>query len=138
MPNENFTASCEKAKRQMQKAILNNITKACLLVEREAKKNCPIDQGPLRAAMTHDVNIVFGEVIGRIGNTMEYAPYVHQGTGIYAKDGNGRKTPWKYKAEGGKYAGWHTTKGQKPQPFLENAKISNMAKIQMLLGEGLR
>ncbi|MEG2740558.1 HK97 gp10 family phage protein [Clostridium sp.] len=138
MSNENFSASCEKAKIQMQKAILNNITKACLLVEREAKKNCPIDQGPLRAAMTHDVNIVFDEVIGRIGNTMEYAPYAHQGTGIYAKDGNGRKTPWKYKAEGGKYAGWHITVGQKPQPFLENAKISNMAKIQMLLGEGLR
>lgn len=133
-----FASSCEKAKRLMELQIIANVTKACLLVEREGKKNCPVDQGPLRAAMCHDVNVGFGEVIGRIGNTMEYAPYVHQGTGIYAKDGNGRKTPWKYKAEGGKYAGWHKTVGQRPQPFLENAKTSNIAKIQYILGEGLR
>ncbi|MDM0720058.1 HK97 gp10 family phage protein, partial [Clostridium perfringens] len=71
-------------------------------------------------------NVIFGEVIGRVGNTMEYAPYVHQGTGIYAKDGNGRKTPWKYKVESGKYKGWHITKGQRPQPFLEKAKIDSI------------
>ena len=88
--------------------------------------------------MTHDVNIVFGQIIGRVGNTLEYAPYVHQGTGIYAKDDDGRKTPWKYKVEAGKYKGWHTTKGQKPQPFLEKSKVDNIAKIQNILGEGLK
>lgn len=133
-----FSNSCERAKRQLEHQILKNITKACLLVERDAKKNCPIDQGILKAAMTHDINIWFGEVIGRIGNTMEYAPYVHQGTGIYAIDGNGRKTPWRYKVESGKYEGWHITKGQKPQPFLENAKIKNIVRIQNILQEGLR
>lgn len=134
----NFSDSCEKAKKQMERQMLKNVTKACLLVERDAKKNCPVDQGILRSAMTHDVNIVFGEIIGRVGNTMEYAPYVHQGTGIYAKNGDGRKTPWKYKLEAGKYKGWHTTVGQKPQPFLEKAKVDNISKIQNLLGEGLR
>lgn len=138
MSNEQFSESCEKAKKKMENQILKNVTKACLLIERDGKKNCPVNQGPLRAAMTHDVNIVFGQIIGRVGNTLEYAPYVHQGTGIYAKDGNGRKTPWKYKAEAGKYKGWHTTVGQKPQPFLEKAKVDNIAKIQNILGEGLK
>ncbi|HAT4348528.1 HK97-gp10 family putative phage morphogenesis protein [Clostridium perfringens] len=136
--NEQFKSSCQKAKELIGKQIFNNVTKACLLIERDAKKNCSVDQGTLRAAMTHDVNIVFGQIIGRVGNTLEYAPYVHQGTGIYAKDGDGRKTPWKYKVEAGKYKGWHTTKGQKPQPFLEKAKVDNIVKIQNILGEGLK
>lgn len=136
--NEQFKSSCQKAKELIGKQIFNNVTKACLLIERDAKKNCPVDQGTLRAAMTHDVNIVFGQIIGRVGNTLEYAPYVHQGTGIYAKDDDGRKTPWKYKVEAGKYKGWHITKGQKPQPFLEKSKVDNIAKIQNILGEGLK
>lgn len=137
MSNQAFKNSCKRVKKQVEKQILKNITKACLLIERDAKKNCPVDQGQLRASMTHDVNLSFGQIIGRVGNIAEYAPYVHQGTGIYAKDGDGRKIPWKYKAEGGKYAGWHITKGQKPQPFLEKAKVDNIAKIQNVLEEGL-
>lgn len=122
----------------MERQILKNVTKVCLLVERDAKKNCPVDQGLLKAAMTHDVDVIFDTAIGKVGNTMEYAPYVHQGTGIYAINGDGRKTPWKYKVEAGKYKGWHETVGQKPQPFLEDAKVKNIAKIQIILGEGLR
>lgn len=133
-----FSESCEKAKKQMELKVIKNLNKACLLVERTAKQNCPVDQGLLRSAMGHDVNVIFGEIIGRVGNTMEYAPYVHQGTGIYAKNGDGRKTPWKYVVKAGKYKGGHITVGQKPQPFLENAKTSNIAKIQNILGEGLR
>lgn len=138
MSNQEFRNSCEKAKKQVEKQMLKNITKACLLIERDAKKNCPVDQGILRASMTHDVNFLFGQIIGRVGNISEYAPYVHQGTGIYAVNGDGRKTPWKYKVEGGKYKGWHETVGQKPQPFLEDAKTKNLSKIQIILGEGLR
>ncbi|KGJ48077.1 hypothetical protein KD33_16775 [Clostridium sp. NCR] len=138
MSNESFSSSCERVKRQVENQILKNINTACLLLKRDSIKNCPVDQGLLRAAMVHDVNILFGEVIGRVGNTMEYSPYVHQGTGIYAINGDGRKTPWKYEAKSGKYKGWHITVGQKPQPFLESAKIANMKKIQKILGEGLR
>lgn len=138
MSNESFSSSCERVKRQVENQMLKNINTACLLLKRDSMKNCPVDQGPLRAAMVHDVNILFGEVIGRVGNTMEYSPYVHQGTGIYAINGDGRKTPWKYEAKSGKYKGWHITVGQNPQPFLESAKIANMKKIQKVLGEGLR
>lgn len=135
--SSDFANSCERAKKLIEVQLINNITKACLLVERKGKQYCPIDEGPLRAAMCHDVNVIFGEVIGRVGNTMEYAPYVHQGTGIYAKDGNGRKTPWKYKVKSGKYKGWHITKGQRPQQFLEKAKIDSIGKIEKILKEGL-
>ncbi|AUM96150.1 MULTISPECIES: hypothetical protein [Clostridium] len=132
--NREFQRSLEEATYRQVMKVFKNAEKACTFLEGEGKKNCPVDQGPLRAAMFHDVKLTSTEIVGSVANSMEYAPYVHQGTGIYAKDGNGRKTPWKYKVEKGKYAGWHITKGQKPNQFLEKAKLNNKDKINNILG----
>lgn len=134
--NSEFVKSIENATLKIILEATKNMEKACLLVERDAKKNCPVDQGILRASMQHDVNITTAEIVGTVSNSSEYAPYVHQGTGIYAVNGDGRKTPWKYEVKKGKYKGWHITKGQKPQPFLEKAKLDNKDKIlKILAGE---
>lgn len=130
----NFSNSIEHARNEIIQKVVKNTHKACLLVENEAKKNCPVDQGPLRASITSDVKLTHEAVSGMIGSNNSYAPYVHNGTGIYAKDGNGRKTPWKFKVKKGKYKGWHVTKGQKPQPFLEKAKLSLKDNITSILG----
>lgn len=132
--NREFQKSLEKATYKQVMKVFKNTEMACLFLEGEAKKNCSVDQGPLRAAMFHDTKLTSSEIIGTVANSKEYAPYVHQGTGIYAINGDGRKTPWKYKAEKGKYAGWHTTKGQKPKPFLEKAKLNSKSKINRILG----
>lgn len=132
--NREFQRSLEEATYKMIMEAFKNTEKACVFLEGEAKKNCPVDMGILRAAMFHDVGLSETEIVGSVANSKEYAPYVHQGTGIYAKDGNGRKTPWKYKVEKGKYAGWHITRGQKPNPFLEKAKLNNKDKINNILG----
>lgn len=95
-------------------AVDNALKKACLMVEAEAKKECPVDDGQLRQSITHEID----GLTGAVGTNVEYAPYVHQGTGIYAVNGDGRKDRWSYKDAEGK---WHTTIGQKPQPFLETA-----------------
>lgn len=106
------------------------LTQACLLVENEAKRKCPVDTGQLRQSITHNVE----DNVGTIGTNVEYAPYVEYGTGIHARDGNGRQTPWSYKdAEGN----WHRTVGQKPQPFLEPALLENEKAIFKLIEEGL-
>lgn len=138
MSNEEFKNSCESAKMQMNIQLRKNINKCCMLIKRDAIKNCPVDMGILRASIFFRTIYNLNLVKGAIASSLEYAPYVHQGTGIYAVNGDGRKTPWKYKVESGKYMGWHKTKGQKPQPFLEKAKISNILTIQEILGEGLR
>ncbi|MDQ0150569.1 HK97 gp10 family phage protein [Eubacterium multiforme] len=136
--NEEFKNSCKEAKAKMNMQLRKNINKCCLLIKREAVKNCPVDMGILRASIffrtVHNMN----SVNGYIASSLEYAPYVHQGTGIYAVNGDGRKTPWRYEAKAGKYKGWHTTKGQKPNPFLEKAKTDNIARIELMLREGLR
>lgn len=98
------------AKLDVSKAL----NKACLVVENEAKRLCPVDTGDLRNSITHEVD----DGVGIVGTNKEYAPYVEFGTGIFAVEGNGRDTPWSYQDDEGN---WHTTIGQKPQPFLEPA-----------------
>lgn len=134
MSNEEFTNSLNLAQQTIINNLIKNMETACLLVETTAKVNCPIDNGQLRASINHEVELEGNEVNGYIGTNMEYGVFVHQGTGIYAVDGKGRKTPWKYCAEDGKYKGFHTTKGQRPQPFLDNAKLANKSKISKILG----
>ena len=97
-----------------QSDIEKALNKSCLAVENEAKKQCPVDTGDLRNSITHEVE----DNVGYIGTNKEYAPYVEYGTGIFAVEGNGRDTPWSYQDDEGN---WHTTIGQKPQPFLNPA-----------------
>lgn len=131
--NKKFEKSFENATLIMIKNLVGNMDKACLLVERDGKKNCPVDQGILRASIQHDVSLSDTEIVGTVFSSEEIAPYVHQGTGIYVSDGNGRKTPWKYEAKAGKYKGWHITRGQKPNQFLDKAKLNNKDKILKIL-----
>lgn len=128
-----FEASVDNATLEIIRRLGANMEKACLVVERSAKQKCPVDQGTLRADIHHAVETNTEAVTGAIGNSLEYAPFVHEGTGIYAKNGRGRKTPWKFKAASGKYKGWHTTKGQKPNPYLEDAKQESLSKISAIL-----
>jgi HK97 gp10 family phage protein len=107
-----------------RKYLYEGMTKACALVQTDARKRCPKDTGNLRRSIDFEVEEDGSE--GVIYSNAEYAPYVEIGTGIYSSKGNGRKTPWKYRGS----KGWVTTKGNKPQPFLEPAAQSNRSDIQ--------
>ena len=135
MPDNNeFARSIDDATARIISDMKQKMNRACLVVEASAKRECPVDQGILRASITSEVEMSTSEITGRIGSNLEYAPYVHNGTGIYAKNGDGRRTPWVYNAAAGRYRGFHCTKGQRPQPFLEDAKIRNKAAIERILG----
>ena len=116
------------------------------MVVRDAVKLAPKDKGQLRASWN----------IKRYGNSVKikfaskYGYYVHEGTGIYASNGLGRKTPWTYCYNDGKgrkgyrasrYNGgkgrkeYRTTRGQKPQPFLSKSLEKNKDKIIQILTE---
>ena len=132
--NSKFEESMLDAMIQIIEDTARNMKTACYVVEAEAKKNCPVDMGHLRASITSEVEVTDKEIIGYVGSNMDYAPYVHNGTGIYATNGDGRKTPWGYEAEAGKYKGFHWTHGQRPQPFLENAKLAKKNSVERILG----
>ena len=116
--------------RGLEKAIQEGLEKACLIVEADAKRNAPVDDGQLRQSITHKVS----EFEGVIGTNVEYAPYVEIGTGIYSTEGTGRKTAWIYQDE--KTGEMVKTKGMKAQPFLVPALESNRKDIEKCF-EGL-
>ena len=104
---------------------------ACALVERSAKKKAPKDTGALRRSITSKVDGLTGIVF----TPLEYAPYVEYGTGLFAENGNGRKdVPWNYQDDKGE---WHSTRGQKPQPFMRPALNENRTEIIRIIKEGL-
>lgn len=133
--NEEFIRSMENATFKMVMDMSQKMDKACLVVESQAKQNCPVDIGILRVSITSETEVTASEIVGRVGTNEEYGPYVHNGTGIYAKDGNGRKTPWGYTVRAGKHKGFHWTHGQRPQPFLENAKLEKKSTVERILGD---
>lgn len=104
---------------------------ACALVERSAKMKAPKDTGALRRSITSKVDGLTGIVF----TPLQYSPYVEFGTGLFAENGAGRKdVPWNYQDDKGE---WHSTRGQKPQPFMRPALNENRTEIIRIIKEGL-
>ena len=61
---------------KINKANKQIINKACLMVERDAKKLCPVDTGRLRSSITHEIQ----GTTGRVGSNVEYSRAVELGT----------------------------------------------------------
>lgn len=74
--------------------------------------------GNLRNSITHDTVANDHSITIAVGSAVQYAPYVELGTGVYAENGTGRKTPWRYQDAKGD---WHTTSGMPARPFLRPA-----------------
>ena len=106
------------------------LSQACALVERSAKQKAPKDTGELRRSITSKIEGTQGIVY----TPLEYAPYVEYGTGLFAENGGRKDVPWNYQDDKGN---WHSTSGQKPQPFMRPALNENREKIVDLLGEAI-
>ena len=105
--------------------------KACALVERAAIEKAPKgDTGELRRSIKSEVK----DTTGKVYTSLEYAPYVEFGTGLFAEKGGRKDVPWCYQDEKGV---WHATKGQHPQPFMRPALNNNRDEILRLLKGGL-
>ena len=110
------------------------IGKACAPVEAEAKKKAPKDTGALRRSITSKVDTSGSDIVGIVYTPLEYAPYVEYGTGLFAEERGRKDVPWCYQDDKGN---WHTTSGQKPQPFMRPALNENREKIAQLIKEGI-
>lgn len=102
----------------------------CAIVERSAKQLAPKDNGELRRSITSKVE----DGVGIVFTPLEYAPYVEYGTGLFAEEGGRTDVPWSYQDEEGE---WHSTSGQKPQPFMRPALNNNISLIKQILKEEL-
>lgn len=153
-----FEQSCDEADKLVLDILVQNMELTLDHVAEKAKEKVGVGTGALRAdTRSLGVEIVGDEVHGAVGNSLEHAIYHHQGTGIYAEEGNGRKTPWVY-VEGGSSTGgqkkeytWeeakraaaflrskglkaHATRGSKPNPYLKDTIEQEQSTISKLLG----
>lgn len=108
---------------------------ACAIVERSAKEKAPKDTGALRRSITSEVTRENGELVGNVFTPLEYAPYVEYGTGLFAESGGRKDVPWCYQDDKGE---WHSTSGQKPQPFMRPALDENRERVVQKLREAFR
>lgn len=53
----------------------------------QAKRNARVDEGTLRSTLYHTITPSTGEVRGRVASPLDYAWYVHDGTGVYGPRG---------------------------------------------------
>ena len=107
--------------------------KACAIVERSAKQKAPKDTGALRRSITSKIEVVDDSIVGIVFTPLEYAPYVEYGTGLFAEEGGRIDVPWNYQDDKGE---WHSTSGQKPQPYMRPALEENREKMKRLCKEG--
>ena len=111
-------ASVDKMPADMRRAVKIAVEEACEEIVKTAQDKCPVDTGDLNGDIKSAVVDNDATIIGRVGTNIDYAPYVHEGTGVYAKNGKGRQRPWSYTNSKGEVV-W--TKGSKPRPFLQEA-----------------
>ena len=85
-------------------------------VESQTKRNTKVDTGKTKNSWEHIVDADKMEV--QVGSRYKNALWEELGTGIYALNGDGRKTKWVYRTEDGKF---HATVGKKPRRALDGA-----------------
>lgn len=128
---ENLDKLLTKLENLKTVSVEQAINEACILVENDAKKRCPVDTGELRMSITHEIEETSeNRTTGAVGTNLEYAPYVEFGTGIFSSLGNGRQDRWSYKDAKGE---WHSTIGQQPQPYLHPALDDNRDEVKKLI-----
>ena len=112
---------------------------AVLFLEGEAREKAPkadIGGGRLKGSIESTVERRGNEIEGTVFSTVHYAPYQEFGTGLFAVNGNGRKTGWAY--EDPKTGEIVFTRGNRPHPFLGPALRENKNVVVQFLKEGLK
>lgn len=122
-----------KVKDAMNSAITAFLYEAAGELEAQVKRNTAVDTGQLKNSWTHHVDQ--SSQTATIGSPLENAIWEEFGTGEYALNGNGRKTPWHYKD---RHGNWHTTTGKAPRRAFWKACEKIKPKLQKMLESKLK
>jgi hypothetical protein len=123
---------------------------ATLLVERSAKLKAPVDNGLLRASITHEIRTagLSGQqtVQGVVGSNKQNAVFMELGTGTFAGHPRVKMPPpsvlevWAKRHNLNAFlvarAIWKAG-GLKPRKFLQNAFEENISAIKQLIGDAV-
>ena len=134
----NITIKIEDNSPEVLAALQNAIDRALAAIGEEAEtyaketitQSGRVDTGNLLNSINHKE----GDDFMAVGTNVKYAIWHEVGTGIYAADGKGRKSPWAFRDSKGN---WHYTKGVKPLHFLRNSIADHIDRYKKLLRESL-
>lgn len=108
-----FEKTVDRFERAYINAIKRVIAETAQMIQSQAKALAPVDDGNLRDSI--EVRYFNKGLSAEIIVGASYGIYVEFGTGVYAKEGNGRKDPWVYYSE--KLKRYVFTRGIQPQPY---------------------
>lgn len=153
---EDFLNSIKNALNNYKEKAYTGMEEVGKLILEEAKENSLVkyDTGLMEENSAYSISQDGDSLTALIGFMEFYSIYVHQGTGIYAIKGDGRKTPWWWKATTEKWLSiasegkiishknkkgevWIKTKGQHPSPFLQEALDTYRTEIPIILAEAI-
>lgn len=119
-----FTDHRVEIEEKIDDAINAALLEAGAEITARAMRESPVDTGQLKSSWKANLDESSHEIT--IGSPLENAIWNELGTGEYALNGNGCKTPWKYRDVKGN---WHTTKGKPPKRTLKTAFEKVVPKI---------
>lgn len=99
-------------------------------LEAQVKRNTAVDSGQLKSSWTYKVSEAGLEA--KVGSPLENAIWEEFGTGEYALNGDGRKTPWVYQDRHGV---WYKTTGKHPKRAFQKAFSKLKPKLINRIGE---
>lgn len=137
LDTEDFIKSLTNYKEHVRETLKENMISISSDTLEDAKNRSPIDIGTMRENSGYFVKEEENKITSFIGFMEFYSVYVHQGTGIFALNGDGRQTPWWWKGTTEKWEGWHLTRGQRPKQFLWDSLVNKISTIPEELGEGV-
>ncbi|MCY8035638.1 HK97 gp10 family phage protein [Bacillus sonorensis] len=108
-----FNRAVDSFRDQVIRRVKRIIAETAEIIYGQAVALAPVEDGNLKNSI--EVNYYDGGLKAKITVGASYAIYVEFGTGIYAEEGNGRKTPWVYFNE--KLGRYVFTRGMHAQPF---------------------
>lgn len=131
---DNYESNIPKAKKNINKSVDKGFKKASEFIIKEIQNNLlrqnAKDTGTLIKSYTAEITDDGFEV----GSDKDYSAYVEFGTGVYAEDGKGVKSPWAFKNSNGE---WRMTNGMRPRPHVRPAFEDNADEIERILAEEL-
>lgn len=128
-----FEDNSFQVKKELQNACVSWLHEAGGEIQSQAMRNTRVDSGRTKGSWGYVVNASKGEAT--IGSVLQNAVWEEFGTGQYALEGNGRKTPWVYKDQKGK---WHKTEGKRGTRALFRAFSQLKPKLEESLKKYLR
>lgn len=73
--------------RSPQGEVAQEVNRITRRIEARAKTKVGVDTGRLRSSIQRTLTVEGSRVVGRVGSSVQYAAYHHQGTGIYGPKG---------------------------------------------------